>query len=63
LCGGLREEGKITFTVDDKKAVIVVRDVPPKICELYGHECVSRAGAGKTGPVSERAFLMRKAPL
>ncbi len=41
LCGGIKREGKTTFTVDCNETVIVVRDVPATVCTLCGHEWIA----------------------
>ncbi|MBF0352073.1 MAG: type II toxin-antitoxin system MqsA family antitoxin [SAR324 cluster bacterium] len=41
LCGGTKTDGKITFTVDLKETLVVVRDVPATICSLCGNEWLS----------------------
>lgn len=46
LCGGNKEEGITTFTVDIKNTLVVVRDVPATICSLCGNEWLSDEVAG-----------------
>ena len=41
LCGGNKEEGKTTFTVDLKETLVVVRGVPATLCSLCGNEWLS----------------------
>ena len=36
LCGGIKTEGKTTFTVDLKFGVVVVREVPALVCDQCG---------------------------
>ena len=36
LCGGEKRTGTMTFAVDLKFGVVVVRDVPAFVCETYG---------------------------
>ena len=46
LCGGTKKTGTITYSVDLKFGVVVVRDVPAKICGQCGEEWIE-AGAAK----------------
>jgi len=41
LCGGKKEEGSTTFTVDLKETLVVVRDVPATLCAQCGNEWLS----------------------
>lgn len=40
LCGGVKKEGKTTFTVDLKFEVVVVRDVPANVCSQCGADWI-----------------------
>ena len=40
-CGGNKEPGKTTFTVDLGESIIVVRDVPATLCNQCGDEWLS----------------------
>lgn len=41
LCGGTKKAGFTTFTVDYKKTLVVIREVPATICTLCGSEWFS----------------------
>ena len=41
ICGGTKIEGKVTFTVDLKDSLIVIRNTPATICSLCGEEWIS----------------------
>lgn len=40
LCHGLIEHGRTTFTVDFGTGVVVVRDVPARVCRLCGADWI-----------------------
>jgi YgiT-type zinc finger domain-containing protein len=40
LCGGVKEPGTSTFTVDLGFGVVVVRDVPAKVCSQCGADWI-----------------------
>lgn len=40
LCGGKKEKGKTTFTVDLGFGVVVVRDVPATVCSQCGADWI-----------------------
>ena len=40
LCGGEKEDGKTTYSVDLNFGVVVVRNVPAKICSQCGEEWI-----------------------
>ncbi|MBI5216882.1 MAG: type II toxin-antitoxin system MqsA family antitoxin [Ignavibacteriae bacterium] len=40
LCGGTKEKGNTTFTVDYTTGVIVVRNVPALVCSQCGEEWI-----------------------
>ncbi len=47
LCGGRKEAGKTTFTVDLGFGVVVVRDVPATVCSQCGADWVEDSIAAK----------------
>jgi len=59
LCGGQKQAGTTTFTVDLKFGVVVVRDVPALICEQCGDEWIDDAVAAKLENVVEDARRRR----
>jgi YgiT-type zinc finger domain-containing protein len=54
-CGGEKADGKTTFTVEFETGVLVVRDVPAKVCQQCGEEWIDDSVA------SELESLARKA--
>ena len=40
LCGGEKNEGVTTFTVDFGEGVVVVRNVPAKVCSQCGADWI-----------------------
>ena len=49
LCGGLKEPGKTTYTVDLGPGIVVVRNVPASVCEQCGEAWIG----AKTAPELE----------
>lgn len=47
LCGGIKKEGKTTFTVDFDFGVVVVRDVPATVCSQCGADWIDDTVASK----------------
>lgn len=47
LCGGEKETGTTTFTVDLKSGVVVVRDVPALVCSRCGEAWIADPVAEK----------------
>ena len=45
LCKGTKKPGKATFTVETGEGVVVVRNVPAKICDLCGEEWIATNAA------------------
>ena len=41
LCGGIKGEGKTTFTVDLGFGIVVVRDVPATVCSQCGADWIN----------------------
>jgi YgiT-type zinc finger domain-containing protein len=41
ICGGTMTEGNTTFAVDLEFGVVVVRDVPARVCDLCGDSSFS----------------------
>ncbi len=46
LCKGLMEKGTTTFTVDFNDGIVVVRDVPARVCKLCGADWLDDQVAG-----------------
>ena len=47
ICSGLKTEASTSFTVDYEQGVIIIREVPAKICEQCGEEWISDPVAAK----------------
>jgi YgiT-type zinc finger domain-containing protein len=47
ICGGEKQVGTTTFTVDYSHGVLVVRNVPAKICSQCGEEWIADAEASR----------------
>ena len=47
ICGGVKIDSTTSFTVDYNSGVVVVRDVPAKVCMQCGEEWISDEIAGK----------------
>jgi YgiT-type zinc finger domain-containing protein len=41
ICNGVKERGKVTFTVDLGTNLVVIRDTPAIVCSLCGEEWIS----------------------
>lgn len=55
LCGGEKEPGTTTFTVDLRFGVVVVRDVPALVCSQCGEAWIEDHVARKLGTVVDDA--------
>lgn len=47
LCGGYISSGKVIFAVDLEFGVIVIRNVPAKVCTICGEEWIENKVAFK----------------
>ena len=47
ICGGKKIDSSTSFTVDYETGVVVVRDVPAKVCMQCGEEWIQDATASK----------------
>jgi YgiT-type zinc finger domain-containing protein len=45
LCGGKKEEGAVTYSVDTGKSMIVIRKVPALVCSQCGEEWINNETA------------------
>ena len=45
LCGGQKEKGTTTYSVDNGQSLIVVRSVPAMICQQCGEEWIDHETA------------------
>lgn len=55
LCGGDKRKGHTTYTVDLGYGVVVVRDVPAKICSQCGEEWIDSKIAEELENIIESA--------
>ncbi len=55
VCGGRKEDGSTTYTVDSGEGVIVVRNVKAKICVQCGEEWIDNETAKKLELMTEEA--------
>jgi len=46
LCGGRKDAGKATYTVDFGPAIVVIRNVPAMVCDQCGEEWIAADTAG-----------------
>jgi YgiT-type zinc finger domain-containing protein len=55
VCGGEKRNGETTYSVDLGESVIVVRNVPARICGMCGEEWIDDGTARKLENVVEAA--------
>lgn len=55
LCGGVKNQGITTFTVDLEDTLVVVRNVPATVCSLCGNEWLSDEVAASIEHIVEEA--------
>lgn len=55
LCGGNKKSGKTTYSVDLGSSVVVVRNVPAKICNQCGEVWIDSETAKKLESLSQEA--------
>lgn len=55
LCGGGKEPGKATYTVDFGPSIVVVRNVPAMVCDQCGEEWIGADAARKLEQLTEDA--------
>lgn len=55
LCGGRKESGKTTYSVDLGTGVVVVRNVQAQICVQCGEEWIDNKTARKLESIVEEA--------
>lgn len=58
-CGGKKEQGKTTFTVDTGESIIVVRGVPATVCNQCGDEWFEDSVAEKLESIVADAKMRR----
>jgi len=55
LCGGRKESGKTTYSVDFGKGVVVVRNVQAEICAQCGEEWIDNKTAQELEKIVDEA--------
>jgi YgiT-type zinc finger domain-containing protein len=55
MCGGTKQAGRTTFTVDLGFGVVVVRDVPAKVCGQCGTDWIEDSIASKLEEIVDDA--------
>ncbi|MBI3694083.1 MAG: type II toxin-antitoxin system MqsA family antitoxin [Acidobacteria bacterium] len=55
LCGGRKEAGRTTYTVDLSFGVVVVRNVPAMRCTQCGEEWIDNATAAELERITNEA--------
>lgn len=54
LCGGTKKRGKTTFTADLGSGIVVIRNVPARVCSLCGADWIDdRIGLKIEGIIKE----------
>lgn len=57
LCAGEKKSGTTTYSVDLKFGVVVVRDVPAKVCSQCGEEWIEQKVAKELERIVQNARL------
>jgi YgiT-type zinc finger domain-containing protein len=60
ICSGIKESGKVTFTVDLGTNLIVIRDTPATVCSLCGEEWISDEVAENIETVVKEAKMKNR---
>ena len=59
LCGGLKKSGRVLYSVDLGFGIVVVRNVPAKVCGQCGEEWIAPDTASKLEELTEQARKKR----
>jgi YgiT-type zinc finger domain-containing protein len=54
-CGGRKEPGTATYTVDFGSSIVVIRDVPAMVCDQCGEEWIAADTAGSVERLTREA--------
>jgi len=54
-CGGSKEPGKATYTVDFGPSLVVIRNVPAMVCDQCGEEWIGAETEGKLQQLTQDA--------
>jgi YgiT-type zinc finger domain-containing protein len=60
ICGGAKQQGTTTFTVDYTDGVLAVRNVPATICSQCGEEWIADINASRLEQIANAARGERK---
>ena len=60
ICKGIKEFGKVTFTVDLGTNLIVIRDTPATVCSMCGEEWISDEVAENIEAVVKEAKMKNR---
>ena len=55
MCGGTKQPGRTTYTVDLGSGVVVVRNVPAMVCAQCGEEWIDSETARQLEQITEEA--------
>ena len=55
LCGGDKQPGNATYTVDFGPSIVIIRNVPAMVCDQCGEEWIGAETAGKLEQLTEEA--------
>jgi len=55
ICGGAKQKGTTTFTVDYADGVVVVRNVPATVCSQCGEEWIADSDASRLEQITNVA--------
>jgi YgiT-type zinc finger domain-containing protein len=59
ICGARMKKGKVLYSVDLGFGIVVVRNVPARVCEQCGEEWISPEVARKLEEVTDQARKRR----
>ena len=59
ICGGGKKDGRVLYSVDLGFGIVVVRNVPAKVCGQCGEEWIAPETASKLEKLTEQARKRR----
>ena len=59
ICGGRKKNGRVLYSVDMGFGIVVVRNVPAKVCGQCGEEWIAPGTASKLEKLTEQARTKR----
>jgi len=54
-CGGSKEPGRATYTVDFGPSIVIIRNVPAMVCDQCGEEWIGAEAAGRLERLTDEA--------